>query len=137
MRNLENDYISPQVIGTGKKHRIIFIDLMRAFAVLQMVQGHTIDMLLSNSLRNYDNPIFATWYFMRGMTAPIFLFSAGAVFTYLFRLVNKPFETNPRVKKGVKRFFLLVFLGYLLRYPTASVWVFTSNRKFMANFLCS
>ncbi len=111
---------------SSKKNRIIFIDLMRAFAVLQMVQGHTVDVLLSNDYRNMDSPIFNFWVFMRGMTAPMFLFTAGTVFTYLLRLVNEPFETNPRVRKGIKRFFLLVFLGYLLRYPTPTLIDFSN-----------
>jgi uncharacterized membrane protein len=113
------------MVHSEKKHRIIFIDLMRAFAVLQMVQGHTIDVLLSSSQRNLDNPFFAAWLFMRGMTAPIFLFSAGTVFTYLLRLNNQPFKFNPRIYKGIKRFLLLVFLGYMLRYPTSSVFDFS------------
>ncbi len=111
---------------SSKKNRIIFIDLMRAFAVIQMIQGHTVDVLLSNNYRDMDSPIFTFWFFMRGMTAPIFLFSAGTVFTYLFRLVNEPFENNPRAKKGLKRFFLLLFLGYLLRYPTPSIINFSN-----------
>jgi uncharacterized membrane protein len=106
---------------SSRKNRIIFIDLMRAFAVLQMVQGHTTDVLLSNSYRSTEFPVYAVWLFMRGMTAPIFMFSAGAVFTYLFLLVKEPFKTNPRVKKGYKRVLLLLTLGYLLRYPTATV----------------
>ncbi|HSD63524.1 MAG TPA: heparan-alpha-glucosaminide N-acetyltransferase domain-containing protein [Ignavibacteriaceae bacterium] len=106
---------------SSKKNRIIFIDLMRAFAVLQMVQGHTTDVLLAGSYRSSDFPVYAVWLFMRGMTAPIFMFSAGTVFTYLFRLVHEPFEKNPRTKKGFKRVFLLVALGYILRYPTATV----------------
>jgi uncharacterized membrane protein len=105
----------------SKKHRIIFIDLMRAFAVLMMVQGHTVDVLLSDSFRNFDSPFFSAWHFMRGLTAPVFMFTAGTVFTYLFRLVDEPFNSNPRVKKGIKRFLLLVGLGYLLRYPTAAI----------------
>ena len=109
---------------SSKKNRIIFLDLMRAFAVLQMVQGHTVDVLLSDNFRNMDNPVFAFWLFMRGMTAPIFMFTAGTVFTYLFRLANEPFKKNPRVIKGIKRFLLLVFLGYMLRYPTPTLVVF-------------
>ena len=98
---------------------------MRAFAVLQMVQGHTTDVLLANDFRNLDNPFFALWFFMRGMTAPIFMFTAGTVFTYLFRLAKEPFEINPRVSKGIKRFLLLISLGYLLRYPTSTIISFT------------
>lgn len=110
---------------TEKKHRIIFIDLMRAFAVFQMVQGHTINTLLAENFRNPDDIIYSTWLFMRGMTAPIFMFTAGIVFTYLFRLVKKPFSKNHRVKKGIKRGLLLIFLGYLLRYPTWTIYDFS------------
>ena len=109
----------------SKKSRIIFIDLMRMFAVLQMVQGHTIDALLANDYRTFQSPVFTVWYFMRGMTAPIFLFTAGTVFTYLFRSNNQTFFKNPRTKKGIKRFLLLVFLGYLLRFPTPSPFSFS------------
>ena len=94
---------------------------MRAFAVLMMVQGHTVDVFLSPQFRVAESPYYVIWNFMRGMTAPIFLFTAGNVFTYLFRLVDEPFKANPRVTKGVKRFLLLVFLGYLMRYPTETV----------------
>ncbi len=103
------------------KSRIIFIDLIRAFAVLQMVQGHTINVVLDASSRNTELPIYAVWHFMRGMTAPIFMFTAGTVFTYLFCSIGKSFSENPRVKKGIKRGLLLLFIGYLLRYPTSTI----------------
>lgn len=114
---------------SSKKNRIVFIDLMRAIAVLQMVQGHTVDVLLSNDYRMMDHPAFASWLFMRGMTAPIFMFTSGVVFTYLFRLVHQPFEMNPRVSKGIKRFFLLLFIGYLMKYPSATLIDFSGVTK--------
>lgn len=91
-----------------------------------MVQGHTIDMLLSNQFRDSNSFIYYGWNFMRGMTAPIFLFTAGTVFTYLFILQNKKAKENPRFKKGLKRFLLLVFLGYLIHYPTATLIDFSA-----------
>jgi hypothetical protein len=94
---------------------------MRAFAVIQMVQGHTVDVLLAPEFRVEQYPVYFVWNFMRGLTAPIFMFTAGTVFTYLFRLVGEPFKYNPRVKKGFYRFLLLVFIGYLLRYPTFTI----------------
>lgn len=111
---------------SSKKNRIIFIDLLRAFAVLQMVQGHTTDVLLSDAFRNSEYPLYNVWHFMRGMTAPIFLFTAGTVFTYLFRLAKEPFGNNPRVKKGLKRILLLLFLGYMLRFPTPRIIDFSN-----------
>lgn len=113
------------MVRSEKKHRIIFIDLMRAFAVIQMVQGHTIDALLAPEFRSEQFTVYYLWNFMRGMTAPIFMFTAGTVFTYLFRLADEPFEKNPRVKKGFFRFLLLVAIGYLLRYPTYTLFDFS------------
>ncbi len=107
-----------------KKQRIIFIDLLRAFAVLQMVQGHTVDVLLANEFRSYESLSYSIWHFMRGITAPIFMFTSGTVFTYLFRLVDEPFEANPRVFKGLKRVLLLLTIGYLLRFPTLNPFNF-------------
>lgn len=109
---------------------------MRAFAVLMMVQGHTVDTFLSNEYRTFDSPLFNFWVFMRGLTAPIFMFSAGTVFMYLLRLNNVPFSENPRVKKGIKRFFLLLGLGYLLRYPTPWIVYFKdiSERQWQTFF---
>ncbi|MCE1188001.1 MAG: DUF1624 domain-containing protein [Ignavibacteria bacterium] len=109
----------------GKKNRVIFIDLIRAFAVIMMVQGHTIDVLLGNSFRDYTSSFYSVWFFNRGMTAPIFMFTAGTVFNYLFRLNKEPFWHNPRVWKGVKRFALLMVVGYFLKYPTRRIFDFS------------
>lgn len=98
---------------------------MRAFAVLMMVQGHTIHTVLDIDLRTHDHFFYSVWHFMRGFTAPIFMFTAGVVFTYLLNLNDKPFLQNPRVKKGFKRFLLLLGLGYALRYPTHRIFDFS------------
>lgn len=101
-----------------KRERIIFIDLMRAFAVIMMVQGHTIDAFLADEYRTYDSLIYGFWVTIRGFTAPIFMVSSGVAFTYLFRSAHLPFNENPRVKKGVSRFIVLMLTAYLLRFPT-------------------
>jgi hypothetical protein len=67
------------------------------------------------------------------MTAPIFMFTAGTVFTYLFRLVKEPFSKNVRVVKGIKRGLLLIFIGYLLRYPTWSLVDFSNVSEYSWN----
>ena len=96
---------------------------MRAFAVLMMVQGHTVHTFLAADLRSPDLLFYSIWHAMRGFTAPIFMFTAGVVFTYLLFL-NSESHNKQRVKKGLKRFALLVGLGYLLRYPTWKVFDF-------------
>jgi len=97
---------------------------MRTFAVLMMVQGHTIDTFLANEYRTFDSVIYSTWYIFRGFTAPIFMFTAGVVFTYLLKINKFTFQANSRIKKGIKRAFLLILIGYLLRYPTYRIFNF-------------
>jgi len=109
-----------------KKERLIFIDLMRAFAVLQMVQGHTINSLLSPEYRTIESGFYYIWHTIRGFTAPIFMFTSGLAFTYLLRSANLPFMQNPRVIKGLKRVGLLLFLAYILRFPISQVFDLSS-----------
>lgn len=98
-----------------KIDRLYFIDAMRAWAILMMLQGHFVDGLLENTYRDTTDVVFHIWKYFRGMTAPIFFTVSGFIFTYL--LIKSPEKgiKNPRVKKGVKRGLELVFIGYLLR----------------------
>lgn len=104
--------------------RIIFLDWLRAYAVLMMVQGHTIDALLENSLRTENNVSYQVWLFFRGFSAPVFMFTAGAVFNYLLKKSDNSIIFNQRVIKGIKRSLLLILIGYLLRYPTYTLVYF-------------
>ncbi len=98
--------------------RLHFIDLVRAYAILMMVQGHMIDATMAYEFRDLDNFFYGLWNHMRGITAPVFLFSSGAIFTYLLMRKNVPFYKNERVGKGLKRAILLLFIGYFLRFNT-------------------
>ena len=110
-----------------KKERIIFLDLLRAFAVVNMIQGHTLDVLLSDSLRTTESLAYNIWYFNRGVTAPIFLFTAGAVFSFIFLRNNLKFSFNPRVSIGIKRALLLIFIGYFIRIPNKEFLSFSEK----------
>lgn len=109
---------------TNPKNRIVFIDLMRAYAILMMVQGHLVDSCLAPIYRDPNSTIYNVWNFMRGMTAPVFFFSSGIIFTYL--LMKEEDRSgkglkNKRVKKGFSRFTSLIFIGYLLHF---NFWIF-------------
>ncbi len=93
----------------------MFIDVLRAYAILMMLQGHFVDTLLAEAYRNTSSWLYYVWSFMRGMTAPIFFTVTGLVFTYLMLRDGRPFSENKRVKKGVKRGFYLIGVGYLLK----------------------
>ncbi len=98
-----------------KTSRLYFIDAMRAWAILMMLQGHFVDGMLDNAFRDNAHAGYSIWKYFRGMTAPVFFTVSGFIFTYL--LVRSPqtgFQ-NPRVMKGIKRGLELLFIGYLLR----------------------
>lgn len=99
------------------KERIIALDLMRVFAVVNMIQGHTLDVLLSSAYRSREYIAYSIWHFNRGITAPVFLFTAGAVFSYIFLRKGSVFFDNPRVKIGIRRALSLIIIGYLIRIP--------------------
>lgn len=98
-----------------RTERLYFIDAMRAWAILMMLQGHFVDGLLDNSFRDDSNWIYVTWKYFRGITAPVFFTVSGFIFTFLLTKVTRKGFNNPRIKKGIKRGLQLLFIGYLLR----------------------
>lgn len=98
-----------------KTNRLFFIDAMRAWAILMMLQGHFIDGLLDPIFRDSSNSVFNTWLYFRGITAPVFFTVSGFIFTYLLIRVPEQGMANPRVRKGIRRGLQLLLIGYLLR----------------------
>lgn len=99
------------------RSRLKFIDMARSIAILLMLEGHFVDQVLDPIYRDPNSPVYATWYYIRGFTAPMFLTVTGIVFVYL--LLNSRHEAffgNVRIKKGFKRVLELIFWGTLLQY---------------------
>ncbi|MGJ8732985.1 MAG: heparan-alpha-glucosaminide N-acetyltransferase domain-containing protein [Cellulophaga sp.] len=105
----------------NKTNRLYFIDAMRAWAILMMLQGHFIDGLLDFEYRDKSILAYAIWSYFRGMTAPVFFTVSGFIFTFLLVRGDKKGLKNPRVKKGIKRGLQLILIGYLLRMNLFSV----------------
>ncbi len=95
--------------------RLYFIDAMRAWAILMMLQGHFIDGLLDPVYRDPSNLVYTIWKYFRGITAPVFFTVSGFIFTYLLLRAPKQGKDNPRLRKGIKRGLELIAIGYLLR----------------------
>jgi len=98
-----------------KTKRLHFIDAMRAWAILMMLQGHFVDGLLDPVFRDYGNSVYNLWLYFRGITAPVFFTVSGFIFTYLLIRVPQLGYENPRIRKGIKRGLQLLLIGYLLR----------------------
>lgn len=89
------------------------LDRARAVAVIAMVMGHTLDAVLSDAAR--DRTGMLMYWSMRAVTAPLFLFVAGWAFA---TTVQRTGARGPRVlRRYLPRVGLLLFWGYLLRWP--------------------
>lgn len=110
--------------------RLHFIDALRAFAILMMLQGHFISGLLDPSFKDTSNSFYAFWLYCRGFTAPVFFTITGWVFTFL--LLKNPIQgwKNPRIMKGIKRSIELIIWGYLLRLNLPMVFKGQLNPSF-------
>lgn len=96
--------------------RVIFIDLARALAVVLMISGHTSSALLSRSY--HASEWFNVWQFQRGLTSALFLLLAGFAFSVATsRHWPSHVTASPAVRKRIRRFGLLVLLGYGLHFP--------------------
>ncbi len=99
----------------NKTNRLHFIDAMRAWAILMMLQGHFVDGLLDPVFRDPGNAVYSVWRYFRGITAPVFFTVSGFIFTYLLIRVPQTGLENPRIRKGLRRGLQLLLIGYLLR----------------------
>jgi uncharacterized membrane protein len=130
----ESEPISWVTFQSGKKlkERLLFIDAMRAVAILMMLQGHFVDSLLHHSYKDTANPIFNAWAFFRGITPSLFFTVSGLVFVYLLLKKDAPFLKHPRVIKGARRVLHLLFWGYFLRLFIFGVFQGEINPSFFA-----
>ncbi len=100
--------------------RILAIDLARIFAIVFMIQGHTIHVLLAPQYR--QGQFFDLWLYLRGLTAPVFLSLAGcSFFVVTMRMFAKsPSDMSSKVFRRIRRFAFFVGLGYLMHMPARS-----------------
>ena len=110
--------------------RIVFLDALRAFAILMMLQGHWMSGLLNVNQLDTTHWGYRFWLYCRGFTAPAFFTLTGWVFCFL--LLKNPLQgtQNPRIKKGLKRGAELLIWGYLLRLNLPSLLYGNINPSF-------
>ncbi|MFP4846881.1 heparan-alpha-glucosaminide N-acetyltransferase domain-containing protein [Winogradskyella sp. PE311] len=97
--------------------RLYFIDAVRAFAILMMLQGHFVDTLMDTQYRDETNIVFTCWKYFRGITAPTFFTISGLIFSYLLIKANQTGCIKQRMRKGFLRGLMLIGIGYALRIP--------------------
>ena len=100
-----------------KANRLYFIDAVRAFAILMMLQGHFVDTLLNPIYRDDSYVAYTVWSYFRGITAPTFFTISGLVFLYLLLKAHDKGSDKQRLRKGATRGVMLILIGYALRIP--------------------
>ena len=96
-----------------ESQRLYFLDALRAFAILMMLQGHFISGILDPVLKDSQNNFYSFWLYCRGFTAPIFFTVTGWIVYFLLLKNTTQGLRNPRIKKGLKRGVELILWGYL------------------------
>ncbi|WP_025741158.1 heparan-alpha-glucosaminide N-acetyltransferase domain-containing protein [Aquimarina pacifica] len=112
------------------KNRLHFLDALRAFAILMMLQGHFVHALLAKEYHGSDHIIYTLWEYCRGVTAPVFFTITGFIFIFLLVKQQDVGFKNPRVSIGIRRALKVILWGYLLRLSMFSIFNGTLNPSF-------
>ena len=100
--------------------RLVAVDLVRLLAMVLMVQGHTLDVLLTPDCQ-YTR-WYNVWLFCRGFTAPMFMTLSGFGFALAtLRHWENHLQFGQAVAKRLRRFAFFVILGYSMRIPVRSL----------------
>lgn len=94
------------------KKSIFLLDLLKCYAVIAMIFGHTLSQYLSKNSPYLDSIAGELWQSMRYFTAPIFLFASGVIYTKVAFKFDQ--------KKKLINIFLITVIAYGMHIPIFS-----------------
>ncbi len=93
--------------------RLLFIDLLKGLGTLWMIHRHVLDAVWDRA-----SPVPAGYpSFLIGIAAPVFLATAGFVYTWLLEAAVQGGQVGRRMRRAVLRCGQVIALGYLLQLP--------------------
>jgi uncharacterized membrane protein len=102
-----------------QKRRYIYIDLLRGWAVLVMIEVHVVNAFLLPEIR--QEGWFTVLNFINGLVAPAFLFVSGYSFVIVAqRKWNDYLNRTPVFWKQIGRIAQILAVGYALHLPVFS-----------------
>ena len=108
-----------QLIKTSRS-RLLYLDWLRGFAAIIMLQGHVFHSFLKNGLRDSGAYVFSQ--FVGGMPPAIFLFLTGVTLAFLMDSgERKSLPAGTRVLAAVRRAGYLFAIAFLFRLQ---LWIF-------------
>jgi hypothetical protein len=100
--------------------RVEFIDLLRGWAVIVMIETHVVNATLLTTLRQSDFHHVLT--FLNGLVAPTFVFASGMAFAItLRRKIADYIHWTPVLGKQIARLLMILAIGYILHIPKFSL----------------
>lgn len=102
--------------------------MAKGYAIIMMLQGHTIDSVLLPELRTEASMLYIVWTYLRGITAPLFLVCSGLLIGHIYNSkckVQTSGEAGNRfLSLTAKRGVQLIIVGYLLRLSLGAIYSF-------------
>lgn len=100
----------------NSSRRIEYIDLLRGWALVVMIETHVMNATLTESATAGD--LFRWITFVNGLVAPSFLFASGLAFAVTTRRkLNDYLSFGPLLFRRVRRLLFILAAGYLLHVP--------------------
>jgi uncharacterized membrane protein len=104
------------------KSRLYVLDLARFIAMVMMMQGHTLDSLVSPQQLDVTTYPWSIWHFLRGLTAPIFLLISGAVSVFAIKRQADGTVGRDVIVKRARWAMILLAIGYMMMFPANRVF---------------
>ncbi|MCS6966442.1 MAG: DUF1624 domain-containing protein [Candidatus Kapabacteria bacterium] len=102
--------------------RLYALDAVRIVAMLLMVQGHTLDALVSPAQLDITLPPWNIWHFVRGLTAPVFLIVSGIVYVFATHRTPEGRVPEALIWRRLRWALMLIAIGYLMTFPAQRLW---------------
>lgn len=102
--------------------RFYALDLVRLIAMLLMMQGHVLSALVSPVDLNIGEFPWNIWHFIRGLTAPIFLMTSGAVHVFANKRNADGEISRDIFSKRIRWGITLIGIGYLMVFPANRIF---------------
>lgn len=103
-----------------QKSRLIFVDLLRGWALLVMIEVHVFNSMLAPALKH--TAWFGILDFINGLVAPSFLFISGFAFNLSTKdKLDELRSFGPKFWKKTGRIALIFLAGYSLHLPILSL----------------
>lgn len=106
----------------SRSERLYALDAARFMAMLLMIQGHTLDALVSPRELDIASFPWNIWHFLRGLTAPIFLVVSGIVHVFATHRTPEGKLPEALVWRRLRWALTLVGIGYLMMFPAQRLW---------------